>query len=137
LAGSIKDTIVDFMIDKQRNTLAIQNITGYIGQFYNRVFALDEITVTAIEKPYLKTDNIAWFASHRHLEYPSKNDAYQYCFMYKYEIAILEGAKTITLPQNDKIKVFAITVANNELDNIKVLQPLVDDFKDSKSVQLR
>jgi len=137
LAGSTKDTIADFMIDKQSNQLAIQNITGYIGQFYNRLFALNEITVTAIEKPYLKTDNIAWFASHRHLEYPSKNDAYQYCFMYKYEIVLPEGAKSITLPKDDRIKVFAITVAKNELDNIKVLQPLVDDFKDSKAFLLR
>lgn len=137
LAGATKDTIADFRIDKQSNQLAIQNIIGYIGQFYNREFALDQITVTAIKKPYLKTDNIAWFASHRHLEYPSKNDAYQYCFMYKYEINLPAGAKSITLPQDDRIKVFAITVAKNELDNIKVLQPLMDDFKENKAFKLR
>ncbi|MDP4238198.1 MAG: glycoside hydrolase family 38 C-terminal domain-containing protein [Bacteroidota bacterium] len=137
LASSAQDTSGNFIIDGQSNNLKIQNWTGYIGQFYNREFALDQLTVTGIDSPFSKMDNIAWFASHRHIGYPTKNDAYQYCYMYKYVINLPKGAKSLTLPVNNKIKVFAITVAENGNDNIKVLQPLYDDFKNNKPVQLR
>ena len=137
LASATEDTKGDFMINNQTYPLNIQNWTGYIGQFYNRKFALDQETVTSIEKPYLKGDNIAWFASHCHLAYPSKNLAYQYSYIFKYEINLPPNAKTITLPENDKIKIFAISLAKNEVDDTRVLQPLSDDFSNSKPVELR
>jgi alpha-mannosidase len=93
--------------------------------------------MTSIEKPFLKGDNIAWFSSHRHNAYPSENEAYQYTYIYKYEIDVPKGAKTITLPENQKIKVFAITVAKNGSDDVRALQPLTDDFSNSRLVELR
>jgi len=48
-----------------------------------------------------------------------------------------KGAKTVTLPENQKIKVFAITVAKNGSDDVRVLQPLTDDFSNSRLVELR
>jgi alpha-mannosidase len=108
-----------------------------VGQFYNRIFASDKETVTSVTNPFAKRDNIAWFASHRHLAYPSKNDAYQYCYIFKYEINLHSGAKTITFPENQNIKIFAVTAANNGDDDIKLLQPLYDDFRNNKPFVLR
>jgi len=137
LVSATTDTKGDFIIGAQTTQLNIQCWTGYIGQFYNRRFALDGETVTSIKKPFLKGDNIAWFSSHRHNAYPSENEAYQYTYLYKYEIDVPKGAKTITLPENQKIKVFAITVAKNGSDDVRVLQPLTDDFSNSRLVELR
>lgn len=137
LASATEQTTGDFVSGNQSYPLGIQRWTGFIGQFYNRTFDKDEVTVTSIESPFSKQDNIAWFASHCHNVYPSKNDAYRYCYLYKYEIDLPYGAKTLKLPENDKIKVFAITAAKGTGDDIRQLRPLYDDFSDCKSVSLR
>ncbi len=137
LASASEDIQGQFIVDGNTFKLNIQAGNGYIGQFYNRVFALDKETVTGIENAFAKTCNIAWFASHRHIAYPSANDAYQYSYIFKYEITIPAGSKTLTLPSNQNIRVFAITVAHSENDDLKMLQPLFDNFKDNNPVKLR
>ena len=98
-----------------------------MGQYYNRVFATDDVTVTALENAYLKKSNIAWFASHRHKAYPSENEVYQYSYLYKYELDIPLGAKKLILPENDKIKILSITAAQQN-SNVNSLQALFGDF---------
>lgn len=138
LADATKyDTVGQLMIDEKPEQLMVQKWFGYIGQFYNRNFERDETTVRSIDAPYIKNDNIAWFASHRHLGYPSKNDAYIYSYLFKYKIKLTPNAKTITLPANDNIKIFAITVAKDEAPEINTLQPLYDDFNYGKKVEIR
>lgn len=113
---------------------------GFIGQFYNRVFSggdFNVVNVVNIKGAFTKRDNIAWFASHRHISYPSRNDAYQYGYIYKYEINLSKGAKNLTLPKNRNIKVFAIILASNKNDNVKVLQPLYDNFEDNSGIPIR
>ncbi len=136
LASATMDAKDNLLIDGASFPLNVQRGTGYIGQFYNRNLTPDQITVTSINSPFVKKDNIAWFASHRHLAYPTQNDAYQYCYIYKYEINIPQGAKTIKLPDNRRIKIFAITAARNSND-IKPLIPLYDDFSDNRQAVLR
>jgi hypothetical protein len=91
--------------------------------------------VASISPAFTKRDNIAWYASHSHSS--ASNEAYRYSYLYKYEISFPKGSKTLTLPVNSKIKVFAVTFAENANDNIVPLQLLYDDFKDNKPVQLR
>lgn len=137
LAAAKIDTIATFLIDSKPETLNIQNWTGYIGQHYNRNFEQDGITVKSISSPYLKQGDIAWFASHRHLAYPSKNEAYNYSYLFKYKIRIPKNAKTITLPNNASIKIFAITAAKDLTNEALPLQPLYDDFANDKKIDLR
>ena len=135
LAAATEDTQGDLKIGNQTIKLNVQDWTGWIGQHYGRKLYLNDQKVSEITSAYSKRDNIAWYASHRHS--PKANDAYQYSYLYKYEISLPKGAKSVTLPNNDKIKVFAITVANNPNEDIAPLQPLYDDFKGNKPVQLR
>jgi alpha-mannosidase len=137
LASARRTSDAEFLIDSESSKLSVQNWSGYIGQHYNRKFGLDQVTVIGIDKPFVKRDNIAWFASHRHLAYPTKNDAYQYCYIYKYKINLRPGAKSITLPTNENIKIFAITVAKSKAGDAQPLQPLYDNFDDSKPFVLK
>lgn len=138
LAATVKNDVGGkFLLDDKSGQLSIQNWTGYIGQYYNRQFEQDEITVKAIAPPYVKNGDIAWFASHRHLAYPSKNEAYNYSYMFKYKLKLPKNAKTITLPDNDAIKIFAITVAKDEATEALPLQPLFDDFGYASKVSVR
>ena len=135
LAAASEDTQGSLKVGSQTVKLNVQDWTGWIGQHYGRKLYLNDLKVSEITSPYSKRDNIAWYASHRHSA--GANDAYQYSYLYKYEINLPKGAKSIVLPNNDKIKVFAITVANTTNEDVTPLQPLYDDFKDAKKAQLR
>ena len=137
LAAADKDSRADFSVDGQAISLSIQQWSGKVGQFYNRILSRDNNSVVEMQSPYVKKDNIAWFSSHIHSAYPSKNEAYQYCYLYKYEIAIPAGTKTLTLPDNKNIKLLGITMAAPFADNVKPLQPLYDDFKGNQEFKLR
>ena len=132
LAAADSDTQANFVIGNQTYPLKIQQWEGFIGQWYARQFAMDEITVTDIHSPFAKRDNIAWFASHIHQKYPSKNEAYHYCYLYKYSLPIPAGATKLLLPDNKNIKILAITAAKGIRENVIPLQPLYDDFQNSK-----
>ncbi len=128
LAAANEDTQGDFAAGGQTFPLKVQQWTGFVGQFYNREFAQDRYTVKAIEAPFTKRADIAWFASHVHQEYPSENLAYQYCYLYKYAIRVPKGSRSIKLPDNDRIKILAITVAKDDEGVASPLQPLYDDY---------
>jgi alpha-mannosidase len=135
LAAATEDTHGEVKVGNKSIDMAFQNWTGYIGQHYGRELYFNNMKVASIKNAFSKRDNIAWFASHHHT--PEANDSYQYSYLYKYEINIPKGAKSITLPKNNKIKIFAMTVADDKKDEIVTLQPLYDDFKDNKPVKLR
>ena len=137
LAAAANDTEADFYVDGQPTKLGIQRWTGYVGQFYNRVLSQDQNKVVEMKEPYVKNDNIAWFASHCHNNYPMKNEAYQYSYLYKYEIPLPVGAKNITLPNNRRIKILALTVAEPKMENLKPLQDLYDNFEGNPKFELR
>lgn len=132
LAAADNDTKCFFGLDNETKEISIQGWTGYIGQYYNREFNSTMTNVVNISAPFVKRDNIAWFASHCHEPYPSKNDAYKYCYIYKYSLDLPKGGiKKLMLPQKSSVKIFAITVAKTSIGNISPLQPLSDDFADN------
>lgn len=135
LAAATKDTQGVLKVGSEKVNLSVQDWTGFIGQHYGRVLTDNDTKVTKITDAFVKRDDIAWYASHCHS--PKGNEAYQYSYLYKYEINITKGAKSITLPENGDIKIFAITVADKTAPDITPLQLLYDDFKDNKPVQLR
>lgn len=137
LAVASNDTGADFTVDGQTIKLNIQQWNGYVGQSYNRILSRDQNNVAEMKKPFAKTDNIAWYASHTHSEYPMKNETYQYCYLYKYEIAIPAGAKTIVLPKNKNVKMLAMNVAQSTVQNATPVQALYDNFKGNKTFKLR
>ena len=135
LAAATEDTQGVIKTGNKTTTLGFQSWTGYVGQHYNRVLTPDNLTVTSLIKAFTRRDEIAWFASHRHTA--DANDTYRYSYLFKYEIDLQEGTRSVTLPNNNKIKILAITAADNKNDNCVPLQPLYDDFKNEKEVQLR
>lgn len=137
LAAATQDTTGSFVVDGHVCPLRIQRWTGYTGQFYVRRFTPDFLNVTGIADAYAKQDDIAWFASHRHQSNQHINEAYQYSYMFAYVIDMPKNAKTLTLPANSKIKVFAVTVAEKDNATLNSLQPLYDDFSGNPPLHLR
>jgi len=137
LASATDETSGTFAVNSNPVNLTIPKWFGFMGQHYDRQFDLDGHTVLGVKAPFLKHDNIAWFASHYHFGYPSQNIPYTYSYIFKYEINLPQNTGEITLPNNDKIKIFAITAAMNKADVVQVLQSLSDDFKENEPFVLR
>ncbi len=143
LAAADGDQKATFYAGKKAVELTIQDWGGYIGQWDNRVLNEKEVTLSATDgqparkvkvmeyaglKPgYIKFAPVAWFASHRHTA-EGKNEAYAYCYLFAYEIRLPINTKTLTLPNNDKIRVLAVT-ASGEGAPVFPAQPLYDTLE--------
>ncbi|MGH7950367.1 MAG: alpha-mannosidase [Limisphaerales bacterium] len=133
----------DFSVDGSSTPLHVQNWTGYIGRWDNRVFEGDVPALTysvnnpllRIDAGFIKRDPLAWFCSHRNL--PDGVVAiYSYSYLFKYRIPISAGATTLTLPDNPRIRVIAASVAQDNNDATQPAQPLYDDFSNRKPIIL-
>jgi alpha-mannosidase len=127
LAASVQDTSAIFKIDGQPVELGIQSWTGYIGQWDNRIWK-NENEIEGLVPGYIKRDPVAWFASHRHNE-KGANDIYQYCYLFKYGIDLPKGAREIVLPENESIRILAMTIAQDEAGDTRPAQLLYDDLQ--------
>ncbi len=138
------DTKGQFSVDGRPFTLEIQNWTGRIGSWDNRVFvgsvpALSYNVTNALERiapGFIKRAPLAWYCDHRRL--PGGGDAiYSYSYLFRYGVDIPVGAQTLTLPNNPRIRVLAVTVAHNDNDAAIPAQPLYDDFRGRSEMPLR
>jgi alpha-mannosidase len=80
--------------------------------------------MTGIRPGFIKPTDVAWFSSQRRAADGSA-EPYAYSYLFAYAIDLPAGARTITLPNNERIRIMAITVAN-EPWTIKAAQPLYD-----------
>jgi alpha-mannosidase len=126
LAAAESDTRARFAIDETSTDLAIQSWTGFIGQHYAQVIVPDSLRhqLLALEEPYLKTDPIAWFASHHHT--PDGDAPYRYCYLYSYALPLPVGASTLTLPDHPSIKILAATAIADPAEILPLQKPYDD-----------
>jgi alpha-mannosidase len=82
---------------------------------------------------YVKTASLAWYASHHHTA-SGFNQPYEYSYLFAYPIEVAGDAKSITLPSNDKIRILAISTAE-ENPSIVPVQPLFDTLGHTESPQ--
>ncbi len=59
---------------------------------------------------FIKRSPVAWYASHRHGT-DGGNEIYNYSYLFAYTINVPPGAKTLTLPLNERIRILALTAA--------------------------
>jgi alpha-mannosidase len=141
-----------FHIGNSPVDLTIQNWLGFIGQWDNRRWKEKEVQIVSntpppemaaqMHKPatktdpyaelvgitpaFIKRDPVAWFASHHHRT-DGGSEPYAYSYLFAYVIDVPANAKTLTLPNNDKIRLLAITVST-EGDRMRPIQPLYDEL---------
>jgi len=77
-----------------------------------------------ISPGFVKPAPVAWFASHQHTP-DGGNVAYSYSYLFAYSLALPQGAETLSLPDNGKIRVLAVTVAS-ESPEVQPAAPLGD-----------
>src|SRR5205814_7728443 len=109
-ASSDGDVQSEVQIDGNAIPVRVGQWTGYVGQWDHRVWK-GEIpeqafgwtnALAGLEPGYIKPDCIAWFCSHHHT---ADGDAfYRYCYLFKTGIDLPSGAKTLRLPDDERIK---------------------------------
>jgi len=147
LAAADGDQRATLRIGESPVELTVQDWSGYVGQWDNRIWRSREEPVpqragaaapapgtpprtrtvqefAGLAPGYIKRAPVAWFASHRHAT-DGTNDPYAYSYLFAYAIEVPAGARTLTLPANERIRILAITAAN-EGTLVRPAQPLYD-----------
>ncbi|HEV2486849.1 MAG TPA: glycoside hydrolase family 38 C-terminal domain-containing protein [Terracidiphilus sp.] len=85
-----------------------------------------------LEAGYIKRAALAWYSDHYHTP-EGLNEPYGYSYLFGYSIELPQHATALTLPNNDKIRILAVSVAR-EPPQVIAAQPLYDSL-DNNSTQ--
>jgi alpha-mannosidase len=125
LAAADSDTTGIFKAGNMKTAVRVQSWTGKLGQYDRRLF--DKFgRLKGLDKAFIKRDEVAWFATHLHRD--TMNIPYQYAYLYKYAIPVSPVTGQVQLPQNKAIKIFAMSVADEPVDQVTPAQALYDDY---------
>ena len=133
------DTSATFTVNGKPTTLTIQNWGGFVGQWDNRQWdgEIPQLTyswsnpLVGLVPGYIKRDTVAWCADHWRL--PSgENDAYRFCYLFRYAIDVPANATILTLPRNERVRILAATLADNPNEDTRPVMPLYDTLTDHR-----
>jgi alpha-mannosidase len=131
LAASAEgDQNATFTVGGKKVDLNIQDWGGFIGQWDDRRWSsLDTSNdnygkMIGLTPAYIKRADLAWYCTHHHTA-AGENVPYGYSYLFAYPIDLPAGSHNITLPDNDKIRILAISTAD-ENPEVKPAQPLYD-----------
>ncbi|MFL6211268.1 MAG: alpha-mannosidase [Pyrinomonadaceae bacterium] len=138
-AAAAADERATFRVGAKPVELTIQQWGGFIGQWDDRQWQPKEVParnaggqprldpyaeLVGIKPGFIKRAPIAWFASHQHTA-AGASEPYAYSYLFAYELELPPGARTLTLPVNDKLRIMAITVSD-EGAQVRPARPLYD-----------
>ncbi|MFL6256919.1 MAG: glycoside hydrolase family 38 C-terminal domain-containing protein [Pyrinomonadaceae bacterium] len=148
-ASAVGDRRATFRVGERAFDLNVQDWGGFVGQWDARQWRAGERqvppgaspeTAARIRSPYYRQDPyaemtgikpgfikpapLAWFASHHHRA-DGLSEAYAYSYLFAYALDIPAGAKTLTLPNDDKVRILAVTVSDEDA-TVRPAQPLFD-----------
>ncbi|HEU5238218.1 MAG TPA: glycosyl hydrolase-related protein, partial [Pyrinomonadaceae bacterium] len=135
-----------FRVGARATDLTIQEWTGFIGQWDDRMWRTTEDPIPlrpgappgtpvrtrtniygemiGLRPGFIKRADVAWFSSQRRAADGSA-EPYAYSYLFAYAIELPPGTRTLTLPENERIRILAVTVAK-EPWVITPAQPLYD-----------
>jgi alpha-mannosidase len=119
--------------DHSRQAERTRRIRAYVQEHGPRTRIEPEYT--GLTPGFIKPADVAWYASHHHTA-QGANQTYAYCYLYAYALDIPAGETTLTLPDNDRIRIMAVTVAD-QAGWATPAQPLMDtiEVRDTSDVR--
>jgi alpha-mannosidase len=115
--------------------LNIQDWSGFIGQWHDREWSKsgandDYGDMTGLKPGFIKRADLAWYDSN-HRNAVGENVPYSYSYLFVYGIDLPVGTRSIKLPDNDKTRVLAMSVAQQSPE-VQPAQPLYDVLPSSQ-----
>jgi len=96
-AAASNDVTAPFTIGDTTTNLQVAHFSGFIGQWY---------------PPSLKEDEVGWVCTHRHTA-GGTNEAYRFCYLFKYRLTVPPGATAVTLPDSPNVRIFAASLGRS------------------------
>jgi alpha-mannosidase len=124
------DQKATFELTSKKVELNIQDWSGFVGQWDDRQWTSHDTShddygnMIGLKPGYIKRADLAWYCDHHH-NAQGTNVPYAYSYLFAYELDLPENAHTFKLPNNPNIRVFAVSVAE-ENPETKPVQPLYD-----------
>ncbi len=143
LVAADVDVSATLALDGREQRWNVQGWGGYIGQWDRRLWRGEapESTyawsndIAGLERGFIKGDEVAWFCSHQHA---SGGDAcYEYSYLYVHSIDLGQGASTLTLPNEPRIKILAATAVRSGAAQAKPAAPLFDALPESADDEIK
>lgn len=72
---------------------------------------------------FVKNGDLAYVGTHRHSA-DHGNESYVFTYMYKIGLPVEAGAKELTLPKDRNVVIFAVTMSDNQNDNLPPLNEI-------------
>jgi alpha-mannosidase len=85
------------------------------------------------EAGFVKPAGLAWYASHHHTV-DGLNEPYQCSYLFAYSIDVNANERTLTLPDNSRIRILAVSVARENAE-LKPAQPLFETLNRTEPPQ--
>ncbi|HET6486085.1 MAG TPA: alpha-mannosidase, partial [Spirochaetia bacterium] len=131
------DRSVSFRIGQTPVSIVIQDWSGFIGQWDDRLWRIvgsdgpgsrfrdDALQGFAgITPGFIKRVPVAWYASHHHSA-DGGNEPYAYAYLFAYCFDLPSGTSTFTVPNDDSVRILAAT-ASEEAPPSRPARPLYD-----------
>ncbi|MBU1471096.1 MAG: chitobiase/beta-hexosaminidase C-terminal domain-containing protein [candidate division Zixibacteria bacterium] len=115
-----------FTVDNRTFEVDIPDYAEPMGQWNNRVngrLLMEE--AHEIAPAFISHVPVAWYGCHRHTT-DGDNEAYRFTYLHAYRMGFPNGARTLILPDNPRVKVLAITAAQSSYANVRPVEPLYD-----------
>lgn len=103
----------------------VPSYTGFVGQWGH----------TGHTAGYLKDAEIAYVGTHRHST--TEDRAYEFTYMFKFCMGIPKGATSVILPQNEKVVLFAATLAKENQKPVQLATPLFRTANKGNETQVK
>jgi alpha-mannosidase len=129
-ASSDGDQKVAFDVGGKETQLNVEDWGGFVGQWDDRVWSSNDAShgnygqMIGLKSGFIKRADLAWYSDHHH-DAAGKNVPYAYSYLFGYAIDIQPGTTTLKLPNNNNVRILAISVADENPETTPA-RPLVD-----------
>ena len=113
LAASLDgDRDAEFAVDGKSFRCPVPCYSGFFGQWGHDG-----------GEGFVKNGDLAYVGTHRHSA-DHGNESYVFTYMYKIGLPVEAGAKELTMPKDRNVVVFAVTMSDNQNDNLPPLNEI-------------
>jgi len=129
-ASANGDRKVTFDVGGKKSEIDIEDWGGFIGQWDDRKWSSKDASsdnfgqMIGLKPGFIKRADLAWYCSHHH-DGAGNNIAYAYSYLFAYALDLQPGATTLKLPDDDGVRILAISVVN-ENPEARPAEPLYD-----------
>lgn len=144
LAAADETVRASFRVGDREQTTAVPCWTGVVGRWDQRVWEgksdpdpdSGEGHVVAFEPGFIERAPIAWFCTHRH-DREGKDEPYRFSYLFEQRLERPAGARKVVLPDDPRIKIFALCTVRRANGALSPAAPLYDDYSDRGALAVR